>query len=169
MAKAIVSKKSTPATDSKPQGKIIDVPVTVAELHRGLDMILEAGGPVAKAIGDIVGNALFVIKTRNEARQISFAEAIWELLDESPSPEPDTIKPDSSGAEAPVFVQDAWYRAFDLARGIVDLLSVGTCSSEDFDTQGVIALHSIGDQLVDDMKIVNGYFNPKEEEGKLGR
>ncbi len=58
----------------------------------------------------------------------------------------------------PVAVQDAFSEAFLVARGLNELLFVVSTSDEPLNEEGAHALLSVGDKLIEEMKIVDNYF-----------
>jgi hypothetical protein len=79
----MTKQKSTPKPAVKETPKIpekIEVPVTGAELHKALDMIMEA--PILQqAVNDVIGQALWIIKCQTETKQCAFECALKAFLD----------------------------------------------------------------------------------------
>jgi hypothetical protein len=56
------------------------IPATHKELHDGLDQLLESK-TMHKAIAELLGQALWTLKTRSEAHQVEFAHWLGRFLD----------------------------------------------------------------------------------------
>ncbi|HYK90288.1 MAG TPA: hypothetical protein VE398_16050 [Acidobacteriota bacterium] len=57
-----------------------------------------------------------------------------------------------------IAVADAWAKAYDLAQGLSEIFYCAACSDEGLSKEAAIALQVTGDRLVEEMKIVNGFF-----------
>jgi hypothetical protein len=72
-------------------------------------------------------------------------------------------QPASKPVEVPVSVQDAWDHSWDIARGLWNLLSISADSDEGITPEGCKALETAAWGLVQEMKTLNGFFNPENE------
>lgn len=79
---------------------------------------------------------------------------------EQPTPQPVTGE---STPEIPVDVQDAFCDCYSLAVGIDNLFYAVACSDEGLTPEGAHTPEIVSMHLVEQMKIVNGYFKRTEE------
>jgi hypothetical protein len=63
---------------------------------------------------------------------------------------------------------DAWCEAFDLARGIGELLTAIADHRDGVGQDGVYALAAVGNRLVDQMTIVDAHFHPPKNRQEGG-
>lgn len=73
-----------------------------------------------------------------------------------------TKKPNKP-TKAPVAVRDAWRRAFDLAQGIEELLSMAISSDKGLNPKACVAMRTAADQVIREMEVVNPYFTEMEK------
>jgi hypothetical protein len=66
--------------------------------------------------------------------------------------------------KAPVEAQDAWDQSLQIAKGLSDLLSIATGSAFGLSPEAAKALEVTSCRLVEEMGIVDSFFNPKDQE-----
>jgi hypothetical protein len=59
---------------------------------------------------------------------------------------------------------DAWCEAFDLAKGIGEVLDAIADHRDGVGQNGIYALAAVGNRLIDQMTIVDAYFHPTKQE-----
>jgi hypothetical protein len=113
--------------------------------------------------------AKMAMAAENKARLIKEGKLTPEqaerilTLDEIEQPKPIEPKPlEDSGPS--VSVMDASNDAMRIAQGLFDILSNGAGSDEGLRPEGLSVLELVAEELVNKLKIVNGFINP--EDGK---
>ncbi len=146
--------KSTSAVPQKPATKI-NVELTREEIHKGLDMVLDAGGILAKATGDVLAQALFSIKAQDEAKQRSLGRALEATLDNWTGQKSATeIK-----AKAPVQIRDAAFDSRQLLYSIENLISLAEENDDGLKQSGATGVLIIIERLNERLGIVCDYIN----------
>jgi hypothetical protein len=87
------------------------------------------------------------------------------LISFDPTKPPEPSKPEEPEDSRPsVTVLDAWCEAFDLARGIGELLTAIANHRDGIGENGGYALAAVGNRLIDQMTIVDAFFHPTKQE-----
>ncbi len=80
MAKAKSTPKAAPTAATKGV-RTIEVPLSKADLHKGLDQILKTR-TVSKSFGETLLQALWTINCQRKDEQVRFAQALTRCIDE---------------------------------------------------------------------------------------